>query len=62
MDSDPEAIAAIAGLILTAIGVILAIVPPKRAAEASGPRSRYVAGIAVILIGTALQIYATWPL
>jgi hypothetical protein len=63
--------ASVAGLILTAIGVLVAFYLPRLHAywgsSARSERKEYWLrvrtgiGVALVVIGTALQIYAAWP-
>jgi hypothetical protein len=62
--------AAVIGLVLTAVGIMIGFYLPTIAARWSGPETltqefwlqfRFVVGIALILVGTGLQIYAAWP-
>jgi hypothetical protein len=59
------------GLILVGGGVIVGIIPPSVGARWGGDdtdreekrlRVRYAIATALVLIGTALQVYATWPI
>jgi len=62
--------AAVIGLVLTAIGVLVGLYVPTLAARWSGSdivaqefwlQMRFFLGLGLILFGTALQIYAAWP-
>jgi hypothetical protein len=62
--------AAVFGLILTAVGVLIGLYLPTVAARWSGPETvaqefwlqlRFGIGVFLILAGTGLQVYAAWP-
>jgi hypothetical protein len=62
--------AAVIGLVLTALGVLIGLYLPTVAARWSGPDTvaeefwlqlRFGVGVCFILAGTALQVYAAWP-
>jgi hypothetical protein len=62
--------ASVIGLALTALGIIIGFYLPTVAARWSGPETltqefwlqvRFGVGIALILVGTAFQIYGAWP-
>ena len=62
--------ASVAGLILTAIGVLIGFYLPTIAARWGGPDTlaqefwlqvKFLIGVGFVLIGTILQIYGAWP-
>jgi len=62
--------ASVVGLGLTAAGILVGFYLPTIAARWGGPETveqehslqiRFVVGVCLILIGTALRIYGAWP-
>jgi hypothetical protein len=62
--------ASVIGLVITAAGIIVGFYLPTVAARWSGPetinqefllRIRFVVGTILVLAGTGLQVYGSWP-
>lgn len=65
-----ETWATVIGLVMTALGIIVAFSLPVIAARWAGPdvfeqefwaRVRFVVGAVLVLAGTVLQVYGAWP-
>jgi hypothetical protein len=62
--------ASVIGLVMTAFGILVGFYLPTIAARWSGPetiaqecwlQTRYITGIVLVLVGTALQVCGSWP-